>query len=115
MPRYVILTHDHPFLHLDLLLEDGDHLRAWQLLREPEDGVPIPAQPLPDHRLHYLDYEGPVSNGRGTVVRWDHGEYERIDAGDDELRLMLRGARGFARAVCRNTAEGACWTFGRSA
>jgi len=24
----------------------------------------------------YLDYEGPVGGGRGTVTRWDGGEYE---------------------------------------
>jgi hypothetical protein len=115
MPRYAILTHDHPFLHWDLLLEEGDHLRAWRLLVEPTFDVPIAAQALPDHRRMYLDYEGPVSNDRGTVARWDHGEYERIDAGAGELRLMLQGVRGFAQAVYHNTAEGASWTFGRSA
>ncbi len=27
--RFAILNHDHPFLHWDLLLEDGDRCRTW--------------------------------------------------------------------------------------
>ena len=73
--RFVILEHDHPFLHWDLLLEDGDVLKSWRLLQAPETGVSVPAEHLPDHRLMYLDYEGPVSGNRGTVTRVAGGEY----------------------------------------
>lgn len=78
MPRFVILTHDHPFLHWDLLLEQEGvgALRAWRLLAEPLSAPTIDAEPLADHRALYLDYEGPVSGGRGHVVRWDTGDYE---------------------------------------
>ena len=31
---------------------------------------------LPDHRLAYLEYEGPVSGNRGVVRRIDSGKYE---------------------------------------
>jgi len=75
MPRFVILTHDHPFPHWDLMLEQAGSLRTWRLLREPDAPGPIVAEPLPDHRLEYLDYEGPVSRNRGTVCRWDAGDY----------------------------------------
>lgn len=87
MPRIAILRHDAPFLHWDLLLETGDVARAWRLLRNPAIEEPIAAEELPDHRLLYLDYEGPVSNDRGTVAAIFRGEYEpetgsRV-AGDD--------------------------------
>ena len=46
------------------------------LTEEPIPGRSIAAEPLPDHRLVYLDYEGPISGNRGTVARWDAGEFE---------------------------------------
>jgi hypothetical protein len=77
MPRFAILEHDHPELHWDLLLERGPVLRAWRLAQPPTQiGQTIAAVALAEHRLVYLDYEGPVSGNRGTVRRWDHGFYE---------------------------------------
>ena len=64
MPRFVILEHDHPVLHWDLMLEAGDVLQTWRLANPPTPGCAIDATALPDHRLTYLDYEGPVSGNR---------------------------------------------------
>lgn len=75
MPRYVLLAHDWPTPHFDLLLECGDVLKSWRLLAGPTPGVTVPAEPNADHRLAYLDYEGEVSGGRGTVRRVAAGEY----------------------------------------
>jgi hypothetical protein len=93
MPRFAILDHDHPFPHWDFLLEAGTALRAWRLLEEPARGRVIAAESLPDHRLLYLDYDGPVSGGRGRVVRWDVGEFvwDKEDAND--VRVRLSGGR----------------------
>jgi len=71
--RYVILKHDHPFLHWDLLIEDQETARTWRLLRSPCLNEPIRAEPLSAHRKHYLTYEGRVSDNRGTVSRHDFG------------------------------------------
>src|SRR5205823_5835731 len=79
MPRFVILEHDWPTRHWDLLLEAGGVLRAWRLLDEPVPGTPVPAEPNADHRLFYLDYEGPVSGGRGNVSRWAAGVFDWIE------------------------------------
>jgi hypothetical protein len=111
MPRFVILEHDHPELHWDLMLESGATLRTWRLLqplRAP--GETISAVALSDHRLHYLDYEGPVSGGRGTVKRWDAGEYAPIDSEPgDALHFLLDGAR--VRGHIRVAPHGAnAWT-----
>ena len=80
MPRFVILRHDpapagdRP-LHWDLMLETADRLRTWALESEPGPGRTIAARPLVDHRPEYLDYQGPLSGGRGAVSRWDAGEF----------------------------------------
>ncbi len=75
MTRFVILEHDWPERHWDFMLEMGESLRTWRLERFPEQDLWIQATPLPDHRLAYLDYEGPVSGNRGSVVRREAGEY----------------------------------------
>jgi hypothetical protein len=98
MPRFVILAHDWPRPHFDLLLEAGPVLKAWRLLAEPVPDAWVPAEPNADHRLMYLDYEGPVSGGRGEVRRWLAGTY-RGELGDewavewDRGTLELRGGR----------------------
>lgn len=94
--RFVILTHDHPFLHWDLMLEGEADLRTWRLLAEPDSTPdPISAEPLPQHRKAYLDYQGPVSGDRGTVTRWDAGDYEMLVESAGELRLRLSGTKLF--------------------
>ncbi len=74
-PRWALLEHNFPWLHWDLLLErsDGTAAHTWRLLRQPCNGEPIAAEPLPDHRLVYFDYEGEVSGGRGRVKRLERG------------------------------------------
>ncbi len=112
MPRFVVLTHDHPVLHWDLMLEQGDSLRTWRLVRPADSEGPIEAEQLPDHRLAYLDYEGPVSGDRGTVERWDAGTYEIVESIADCLVVRLTGRRlvGLAALECVN---GTTWKFRR--
>jgi hypothetical protein len=93
MPRFVVLEHDHPTTHWDLLLQADGVLRAWRLATPPTEGAAVAAEPSFDHRLHYLDYEGPVSSGRGRVARWDGGllTWEADDA--NRLQVRLAGDR----------------------
>jgi hypothetical protein len=93
MPRYVILEHDWPEHHWDFLLEAGDALRAWRLLEEPHTNRPIQAEANFDHRLLYLDYEGPLSGGRGCVTRWDSGTFEWLTDGAGCIAVELTGGR----------------------
>jgi hypothetical protein len=99
MPRFVILEHDWPERHWDLLLEAGEVLRAWRLLAEPGPGRTVPAEPNFDHRLIYLDYEGPLTGDRGRVTRWDAGEFEWVEADPRRLIADMRGHRICGRAV----------------
>lgn len=91
MPRFAILTHDHPFPHWDFLLEQGAACRTWRLLSQPDSEGEVAAEQLPDHRLLYLDYEGPVSAGRGVVTAWDRGTFEWITDQPEIIEVTLRG------------------------
>ncbi len=93
MPRFVILQHDHPELHWDLLLETGAVLRAWRLESPPASGKDLDAQANFDHRLFYLDHEGPVSGNRGTVQRWDAGVFTCALQEEDRLEVTIQGQR----------------------
>ncbi len=102
MPRYVILLHElspgnelarRDATHWDLMLEWGTALRTWAIAREPALGLTCDAEQLADHRLAYLEYEGPVSGNRGQVTRWDAGQFEIESQADDSLTLLLHGPR----------------------
>lgn len=89
--RLVILSHDHPFVHWDLLLEGPSSARTWRLLRRPCPDEPIAAEPLPDHRLHYLTYEGTVSGDRGHVHRIAEGFYAPLSLESETEVLAVLG------------------------
>src|SRR4051794_28972290 len=93
MPRFVILEHDWPTRHWDFLLEAGSVLRAWRFLVEPTPGCVVPAEANADHRLFYLDYEGPVSGDRGNVTRWDAGTFDWLSDRADCVEVELRGRK----------------------
>src|SRR5438552_222517 len=94
MPRFVVLEHDHPVLHWDLMLEAGGVLQTWRLAQPPlPSSAAIEATRLPDHRLMYLDYEGPISGNRGAVTRWDAGTFEeKMDSTTTKI-LKMNGTR----------------------
>ncbi len=94
MPRFALLIHDSPRgLHYDLLLEAGETLKTWALPRLPEPGLEILCEALADHRSIYLDYEGPISGGRGTVARWDQGTFTIDLWSDNKVVVELSGTK----------------------
>jgi hypothetical protein len=93
MPRFAVLEHDHPTPHWDLLLEHGDVLLTWRLSAPPTPGAAVDAEKAFDHRLVYLDYEGPVSGGRGSVTRWDGGTFDWDVHEADRVTVRLAGGR----------------------
>lgn len=106
MPRFAVLQHDSPRgLHWDLLLEMGPVLKTWALPQPPESGVEMTCAALPDHRLEYLDYEGPVSDDRGSVARWDRGTYRTHRQSDRQLMVELTGEKLSGRATLSQLAE----------
>ena len=111
MPRFVILAHDHPVLHWDFMLENEATLRTWRLARPPTETGPIMAEAIADHRLAYLDYEGPVSGDRGTVTAFDRGEYSLVLEDGEGVQVELRGARLRGRARLIRLSEAGVWEF----
>lgn len=113
MPRFVVLEHDSPRgLHWDLMLHQGAALATWALPQPPDAPGPLPAERLPDHRLAYLDYEGPVSGDRGQVVRWDTGSFELVNQSDDQWTVVFQGQRLRGEMVLRRlSGEVSMWEF----
>jgi hypothetical protein len=98
MPRFVILYHEMPPgderpSHWDFMLQRDDVLKTWALDALPEEDKAINATALADHRPAYLDYEGPISGGRGTVTRWDSGTYQLVRQSEEELVVDVAGGR----------------------
>jgi hypothetical protein len=68
---------------------------AWQVALQPEsvDALPLAqATRLADHRLEYLDYEGPISGDRGSVCRVDRGTYQVRQETASQLTVELEGS-----------------------
>lgn len=81
--RFALLRHETPPgyarpSHWDFLLEREDALATWALLKLPRPGESVAAERLPDHRVAYLEYEGPVRGDRGSLRRIDSGRYETL-------------------------------------
>ena len=117
MPAFVILFHEMPSdaaraSHWDFMLEDGDNLRTWALECEPADGASANATLLAAHRLHYLDYEGPVSGNRGNVSQWDRGSYSIVEQTEQRWVVDLEGRRMVGRATLqRSEVVASRWLF----
>ncbi len=107
MPRFVLLRHECPPgagqpSHWDLMLERDGELMTWRLVELPaawlggddaQAKLPLAAERIADHRRAYLDYEGPLTAGRGQVTRHDQGEYEIIEENAANLRVRLSGKK----------------------
>jgi hypothetical protein len=114
MPRFVLLYHDCPPgyarpSHWDLMLESGDGLETWALARLPRSwqaahvrtlsafancaaisvSDTVTAEHLAKHRLAFLDYEGPVSGGRGNVVRVASGTFCMSERTESARKLVF--------------------------
>ena len=114
MLRFALLYHQCPPAyqrpsHWDLMLEAGNTLRTWALAELPSDwrvahgatvaacgecpplavGSEVEAELLVDHRTAYLDYEGPVSGGRGNVTRVAAGVYDETTVGSSQLEIVV--------------------------
>lgn len=116
MQQYVILHHDHPEVHWDLMLEEDGVLKAWRLPAPPEidpasdaTSLDLTAAALPDHRLVYLEYEGPVSGERGTVARWDKGSFTLLEKKAGLYVALLTGEELAGRVTLKQTDQESLW------
>ena len=108
--RFVVLRHDGiPDPHFDLMFETspGSSLVTWRSARWPIDRE-TPLVRIAEHRRSYLDYQGPVSGGRGQVHRVTTGFY-RLQQTDALWRLTFRDLIASSELVFR-LESGDRWT-----
>ncbi|HCS55475.1 DNA polymerase ligase N-terminal domain-containing protein [Rubinisphaera sp.] len=126
MPRFVLLEHDHPTLHWDFMLESASTLKTWRL-PEPfvamnghleqelhqfaETEIKLTVFQLPDHRMQYLDYEGPVSGNRGCVKRIDQGMYILLSQSENSWEVRIEGEKssGFLSLTRKKNSSSEEW------
>ena len=79
--------------HWDLLLQRGQLLHTWAIDENPFENPnrPVDALKIHHHRLEYLDYEGPVSNDRGTVKRFERGDLQWVCFAKDTVVVDIVG------------------------
>ena len=117
MPRFVVLRHEMPpgsprATHWDFMLEQDGALRTWALDELPRADAEAPALELAVHRVAYLQYEGPISGDRGSVLRWDEGEFNIVHESADCLELTLAGKQLLGQArLTRDASDPLHWTF----
>jgi DNA ligase D-like protein (predicted 3'-phosphoesterase) len=113
MPQFVILRHESPQgVHFDFMLEADGVLKTWALPGPPAAGAEMECVQLADHRLAYLDYEGPISGGRGSVTRWDRGTYAPQEQSETQWIVELAGEKFSGRASLRRCGdEPGQWRF----
>lgn len=110
MPRFVILEHDHPHRHWDFMLETGNVLATWRLPQPPgPEPQTMTVERIGDHRVMYLDYEGPLSQNRGSVTRWDAGTFA-VEIGPLYL-IHLSGERWRGRVQIQQDERGEQFHF----
>ncbi|MCC7291261.1 MAG: hypothetical protein IT449_04260 [Phycisphaerales bacterium] len=92
--RYVILHHRAVSgEHWDLMLEHEGVLLTWQLPSPDLSMLPLQTRRIADHRLAYLEYEGPLSGGRGSVTRVEAGRVTIRDLHATLCAFHLSGGR----------------------
>lgn len=112
MPRFSVLHHDWPAPHFDFLLENEATLLTWRLSAWPAQPAdtgqsePTQAERIDNHRSIYLDYEGPVSQNRGSVRRIDTGTFVEIESTASRLVVLLDGQFGRCRLTLPATGSG---------
>lgn len=98
MHRCVVLLHTLPdgSSHFDWLIDQPrltqEHrLLAWRCSTRPDEPMaPFSAHQMPDHRAHYLTYQGPLTDNRGQVQRVAVGEVIALTATADHADLTIR-------------------------
>lgn len=120
MGRTVLLHHQLPdgSSHFDWLMErpDSDRLISFRVGERIDTLVGgsaaggevrrFAAEAMPDHRREYLEYEGPISGGRGMVSRVAAGSADWVMRSADAIAVILDFGSGRRRAEGRRSGVG---------
>ena len=101
--RFVVQKHDATRLHYDFRLELDGVLKSWAVTRGPslDPAEKRLAVRTEDHPVDYAAFEGVIPEGQygaGTVIVWDHGDWEPVGdphegLADGKLTFLLFGER----------------------
>jgi len=74
------------------MFEIDGSLRTWatEPITNLDQATEVAATRLPNHRLHYLSFEGEISGDRGTVRRILAGTFTAEDVSVDGLCATIR-------------------------
>ncbi len=116
--RTVVLCHTLPDAswHLDWMLErdtnDDHRLVTFRLETRPDEltAHQTTAHRLPDHRARYLDYQGPLSDARGSLTRLARGDVLDLSISGSSLAATIRWSErvSLVHAECK---EGDLWAL----
>jgi hypothetical protein len=118
--RFALLRHTLPegserLSHWDLLLERDGVALTWALEVLPAPWQPgakddcVVARRLADHRLLYLDFEGPLSNDRGHVARLAWGGCQWLCHSRERMEVQLTCAAWTVHSLLIPTDNGDEW------
>jgi hypothetical protein len=99
--KFVLIHHQSPMgNHWDVMLESDSALMTWSIPPQCPSGTSFvcSAIQLPEHRKHYLDYEGEITGNRGVVSRVDAGTYEQMSP----ETFVLRGKHFTGKLTLNN-------------
>jgi hypothetical protein len=100
--RFVVQRHEVKpgDVHFDFMVESGDKLATFRLDAGPGSPPPLRAGAPGggasvgtrsfDHRLLYLEYEGEISGGRGTVAIVERGVLDDVHGDPSAERYVFR-------------------------
>jgi hypothetical protein len=94
--RFSIAKHEMPanssrHSHFDLFLESQGTLLTWELSSLPTTPKKQLVRRLANHRLVYLDFQGPLSDDRGTVKLVDSGSLKWMTLESERLIAHIKG------------------------